>query len=507
MSPVRTSWSKLLVGLVVGIAGLVFPGESAMAGQQAFPVPRSLLIKSDFVDAYAGGAPVYESMGTRPPYHLVRVTSAGAKMVPGSQASRFNETFGSPTHLAFTTDDNRGDQKLSLGPAAGPLSPVSSCVAFGTSVLTDEALAYGFLGCNGPASAKVIDLRSGTPRLAGSYTDASPGQPTSMAGHMIAYVSGSQIVVRDWTTGQLVQSITAEAPRSRCSPNAPEGPTLVDCSFAVDTDGSVWQLPDTIEFACGENCSDQGTVIDHCDGRVDRTPPGGPTQTVATPACTASSDQVFYNRALLVSAGRVLYQKPGSQGVDNSATWLAGTDGASSQVSDGVLGTPFTPNTRSPSALAFTGTTLTVPTSSCTKVVISTLSLPLASPLGISGPSCPVKMSNGVLQLGRHPTLTVSIACPHGCVGPLFICPPGFYGCPLSGPAVGTSGNFSLGNGTRKRVTLRLRPRSALVRNAAHRQRVRVTVSDALLADDPRQPWLGDTKHVSLSVQVRGARR
>ena len=214
----RTPWSKVLVGLVVGIGGLVLPGASAMAGQQAFPVPRSLLIKSDFVDAYAGGAPVYESMGTRPPYHLVRVTSVGAKMVPGSQASRFNETFGSPTHLAFTTDDNRGDQKLSLGPAAGPLSPVSSCVAFGTSVLTDEALAYGFLGCNGPASAKVIDLRSGTSRLAASYTDASPDQPISMAGHMIAYMSGNQIVVRDWTTGQLVQSITPEAPRNRLIP-------------------------------------------------------------------------------------------------------------------------------------------------------------------------------------------------------------------------------------------------------------------------------------------------
>ncbi len=58
------------------------------------------------------------------------------------------------------------------------------------------------------------------------------------------------------------------------------------CAFAVDGDGSLWQLPDTVDYFCDAACMEGGkyspmpAFIDSCNGRIDRTAPGQTADTI-----------------------------------------------------------------------------------------------------------------------------------------------------------------------------------------------------------------------------------
>ena len=299
---------------------------------------------------------------------------------------------------------------------------------------------------------------------------------------MVGYLAGQQIVVRNWTTGQTVQSAAPEAPVSYCGRGMPLTQTAQQrvCAFAVDADGSVWQLPDTVDYYCDLDCMSGAPsarispsaigklpptptpiFIDSCNGRVDRTAPGGASQTIATPACGVTTMQV--------ANGRALYHNPTP--AVRSDYWLAGADGTSSQVgspSSDQIGSPDPPYS---SVLAFTGTTLTYVSIDCTSEVVNTVAVPQGLPItaGHDPLSCPMTVSSPLLHLGPHPALSVTVRCQFGCVGPIVV-GMNSYG----GAGDGSSREFTILRGAQLRVTIRLRPRTPLLRRASRRWRITV---------------------------------
>ena len=167
----------------------------------ALPVPR---LDTDRVVAVAGGTPI------------VRTAQGGLeRLLPGGGTARVrlvgtgtvDRVFGTPSRLAITRFPSSygAPEALLAGPAGGPLSLVTSCVASNSQVvLGDTAVAFVAGGCG--ASGDTLELSD--------LRGATPAAPSA-----VASVSRTANVVA--LTGTLVAFTDAPRGRSRCGTGAP----------------------------------------------------------------------------------------------------------------------------------------------------------------------------------------------------------------------------------------------------------------------------------------------